>query len=99
MMHAVQRNEPDGSGLKRCRGGDVMPKAISTDGALDGGDNDAKPVPTRFRPLHGFLKLIVETDSSRSVLSRFRAGTILLALLAAFGGVGYFLPAFLSRYF
>lgn len=67
-----------------------MPKAISR--------VDEDPATSRRWPLRGVLKLIIEAGSSRSMVSRISAGTILLALLAAFGGVGYFLPTLLSRY-
>lgn len=67
---------------------------------MDSGKNDiSKPAVARYRPLHGFLKLMVEADSSRSYVSRIRAGTILLMTLAAFGAAGYFVPVLLLRYF
>lgn len=66
---------------------------------LNGGD---KPVETPVRQhgrLRGFLKLMVEIDSSRFALSRVRAALVLLAILALFAGLGYGLPALFSYYF
>ncbi len=63
---------------------------------------DDKPIEQHGRPhgaLRRFLKLIVEIDSSRSMLSRVKAGLILIAILALFGIVGYGAPALLSKYF
>ncbi|PTM41545.1 hypothetical protein [Bosea sp. 124] len=76
-----------------------MPQTVASDEALDQEGFDTKPSPGRFRPFGGFLKLIVAADSSSSLLSRVRAGATLLALLAAFAGAGYFLPAYFSQYF
>lgn len=42
------------------------------------------------------LRLLVQVDSSRFVGKRFGAAVGLVALLAAFGAAGYWLPAFLS---
>lgn len=50
-------------------------------------------------PLRGFLRLLVELDSSRFALHRIRSALLLLGLLACFGLLGYILPAWLSRYF
>jgi len=50
-------------------------------------------------PLRQFLKILVEADSSRFALSRVKAMLLLLALLAAFGAIGYGLPQLISRYF
>lgn len=44
------------------------------------------------------LKLLVEVDSSRFLTTRIGAGFGLLALLALFGAVGYWLPAAIARY-
>ncbi len=66
---------------------------------MDSGDNNAGPPARPHGPLRGFLKLIVELDSSRFALNRIRSALILIGLLAAFGVLGYVLPAWLSRYF
>ena len=50
-------------------------------------------------PLRGFLKLLVELDSSRFPLHRIKSGLLLLGLLAGFAVLGYAVPAWLSRYF
>jgi hypothetical protein len=49
--------------------------------------------------LRSMLKLIVEIDSSRFLRNRVGAALLLIGLLAAFAGIGYGLPALLSRYF
>ena len=61
--------------------------------------NGDTPARSRFRPLRCSLNLIVEADSTRSIVSRIRAAAILLAVLAVFGGAGYFVPAYLEQYF
>lgn len=67
---------------------------------MDQIDKNGEPQPTQSRgPLRGFLKLIVELDSSRLASSRIRSAVVLLALLVAFGLFGYAIPAWLSRYF
>lgn len=50
-------------------------------------------------PLRGFLRLLVELDSSRFAMHRIRSALLLLGLLAGFGVLGYALPAWLSRFF
>ncbi len=60
--------------------------------------NAERPGPPHG-PLRGFLKLLVELDSSRFALSRVKAALLLLGLLVVFGLIGYALPAWLSRYF
>jgi len=49
--------------------------------------------------LRGLLKLLVEIDSSRFLTTRAAAALGLIALLAAFGAVGYWLPAAIAGYF
>ncbi|MGO4172717.1 hypothetical protein [Bosea sp. TAF32] len=44
------------------------------------------------------LKLLVEIDSSRFLTTRIGAALSVLALLAAFGAAGYWLPAAISDY-
>lgn len=50
-------------------------------------------------PFRGFLKLLVELDSSRFPLHRARSALLLLGLLLGFGVAGYALPAWLSSFF
>lgn len=45
------------------------------------------------------LKLMVEVDSSRFLRTRIGAALALIGLLALFAGLGYAVPAALSRYF
>ncbi|HEV7335145.1 MULTISPECIES: hypothetical protein [Bosea] len=59
----------------------------------------AEPRQPAIGPLRRFLRLIVEVDESRLWLHRVRAALILLGLLAAFGLLGYWLPALLERAF
>ncbi|CAH1648746.1 conserved hypothetical protein [Hyphomicrobiales bacterium] len=49
--------------------------------------------------LRQLLKLLVEVDSSRFLTTRIGAAIGLLALLAAFGAAGYWLPAAIAGYF
>jgi hypothetical protein len=63
----------------------------------DGRDTE-RPV-TGHGPLRRFLKLLVEADSSRFLLSRIKAMLLLIALLGLFAALGYGLPSWLSRYF
>lgn len=48
--------------------------------------------------LRQLLKLLVEVDSSRFLTTRIGAAIGLLALLAAFGAAGYWLPAAITGY-
>lgn len=66
---------------------------------MSGGDKTAEPTARPHGRWRGFLKLLVEVDSSRFALSRVRAALVLLAILALFAGLGYSLPALFSRYF
>jgi hypothetical protein len=66
---------------------------------LTNGDKNAERHPPPHNPLRGFLKLLVELDSSRFALSRVKAALLLIGLLVVFGLIGYALPAWLSRYF
>ncbi|POR55473.1 hypothetical protein [Bosea psychrotolerans] len=66
---------------------------------MSSGDKHAEPLTPGHGPWRRFLKLLVEVDSSRFALSRLKAGLMLLAILALFGGLGYALPALFSRYF
>lgn len=50
-------------------------------------------------PARRLLKLLVEIDSSRFLTNRLGAGLLLVAILAGFAAIGYWLPALLSRYF
>lgn len=45
-----------------------------------------------------FLKLMVEADSSRHPLGRLRAIALLVAMLVAFAGLGYGVPALYEQY-
>ncbi len=62
------------------------------------GRETERPV-TGHGPLRAFLKLLVEADSSRFLLSRVKAIVLLVALLGLFAALGYGLPKWLSRYF
>jgi hypothetical protein len=66
---------------------------------VNGRDKPAESPARQHGRLRGFLKLMVEIDSSRFALSRVRAALMLLAILALFAGLGYGLPALVSRYF
>ena len=66
---------------------------------LKSDDEPAEASPRQHGRLRGFLKLMVEIDSSRFALSRIRAALVLLTILALFAGIGYGLPALLSQYF
>lgn len=66
---------------------------------MNSGDKPAEPNTRSHGRLRGFLRLMVEIDSSRFALSRIRAALVLLAILALFAGLGYGLPALFSRYF
>lgn len=50
-------------------------------------------------PFRGFLKLLVELDSSRFALHRVKSALLLLGMLLGFGVAGYALPAWLSSFF
>jgi hypothetical protein len=50
-------------------------------------------------PVRRLLKLLVEIDSSRFLANRLGAGLLLIAILAGFAAIGYWLPALLSRHF
>lgn len=50
-------------------------------------------------PLRQMLKLMVEVDSSRFLGTRVGAALALLGLLLLFAGLGYGVPALVSRYF
>ena len=63
------------------------------------GPPPAEPRQPPVGPLRRFLRLIVEVDESRIWLHRVRAALLLLGLLAAFGLLGYWLPALLERAF
>lgn len=64
----------------------------------DGGDKSGHHnVP--HGPLRQMLRLMVEVDSSRFLRTRIGAALALLGLLVLFAGVGYAVPAVLSRYF
>lgn len=65
---------------------------------MSGDKNPGSHVPPNG-PVRSFLRLLVELDSSRFALHRIKSALLLLALLGAFGIVGYALPAWLSRYF
>lgn len=67
--------------------------------ALGTHDNSPQHHSGSHGPFRRMLKLIVEIDSSRFLLNRLTAALALAALLAAFAGIGYGIPAVLSRYF
>ena len=45
------------------------------------------------------LKMLVEIDSARMLRTRVGAAFALISILAIFAGLGYGVPALLSRYF
>lgn len=64
----------------------------------DGGNNSGHRHGPQG-PLRQMLKLMVEVDSSRFLRTRIGAALALIGLLALFAGLGYAVPAALSRYF
>ncbi len=66
---------------------------------MSNGPDPAEQHPRPGGLVRRFLRLIVEVDESRLWLHRVRAALILLGLLAAFGLLGYWLPALLERAF
>ena len=66
---------------------------------MNSGEKPVEPHAPAHGSVRRFLKLMVEIDSSRFALSRIRAALMLLAVLAAFGAIGYAVPALLSHYF
>jgi hypothetical protein len=67
--------------------------------ALASGDKKIDQPSGPHGLLRSMLKLIVEIDSSRFLRNRVGAALMLLGLLALFAGIGYGLPALISRYF
>lgn len=58
-----------------------------------------QPRSTPHGPGRRLLKMLVEIDSGRMLRTRIGAAIGLVGLLAAFAGIGYGVPALLSRYF
>ena len=64
--------------------------------ASDDGAHASSLAPSRFLPIRGVLRLLVQASTSRSIPSRLGAWLILIAVLSAFAYLGYFLPSLIS---